>query len=207
MIENQQRPIEFDAIGTTVPSAPVAEVPPSLPPVERLQPMQATASGPDLGALRRTREIRLPDEYGLAGFKATVWVNCPSKLMDAAVGANTPDMPDNSDLERRARELTEAEAAGDDVSVELQEIDDETRRRRVEFRELADAAQKDRIDALCKIVTAHNGWRVGADVLPQPSDPAFWEQIPDELTAAIILLLRKEMNKLPSGVARAGSRR
>ncbi len=55
--------------------------------------------------------------------------------------------------------------------------------------------------ALQQIVVSHNGWCDEAgEVLPQPSAPAFWDAIPDELAAALLALLVREENVLPNSI-------
>jgi len=56
--------------------------------------------------------------------------------------------------------------------------------------------------ALRQIVLEHNGWRdFDGEVYPQPDKSAFWEDIPTELAACILIATQQEMGKLPNSLA------
>lgn len=156
---------------------------------------------------QRIRTLRLPDEYGDAGFEVSVWVNCPSRLVDDALMAAAPQAPTYADLEERARMLQIREQSGDDVADQFAALDEETASRLNEFRAGVKEAEKRRLEALSKIVLSHNGW-CDEDGTPYPpaSEPRFWEEIPTELAAAIMILLRREAAKLPNSLMRTGRR-
>ena len=56
--------------------------------------------------------------------------------------------------------------------------------------------------ALSQLILEHNGW---LDFEGQPfspaSDPAFWDEIPTELAACLIMAAQAEMRKLPNSLA------
>lgn len=58
--------------------------------------------------------------------------------------------------------------------------------------------------ALGRIVLEHNGW-CDEETRPYPpaSERAFWEAIPDELAAVLLVLVRQESLKLPKSLALA----
>lgn len=162
-------------------------------------------SGPRLP--KRTKWVRMPDVYGDAGFKLNIWTNAPSRLADAAFMANAPQVPTYKDLESKATAYAERERNGEDVTAEMLAIDDETAERQRIYREDRKAAEDRRIDALGRIVVEHNGW-LDDEGKPYPpaSDPTFWEVIPDELAAAILVIIRQENSRLPSQMIRSGRR-
>lgn len=56
-------------------------------------------------------------------------------------------------------------------------------------------------DAASKIVLEHNGWLdFDGEPYPPASDPNFWEAIPAELTAVLLIVVRLEMAKLPNSM-------
>ena len=56
--------------------------------------------------------------------------------------------------------------------------------------------------ALRLIVLEHNGWRdFDGELFPPADDPAFWEAIPTELGACVLVAARVEMGKLPNSMA------
>jgi hypothetical protein len=61
--------------------------------------------------------------------------------------------------------------------------------------------------ALLKVVLAHNDWcdEDGAP-LPRASDEGFWEAIPDELAASIIVLLTVTVGKLAASIRARSTR-
>lgn len=72
------------------------------------------------------------------------------------------------------------------------------------FREL-DAAptQADQAALLGTVVLEHNGWQdFDGVVYPQPGAREFWDEIPDELAAAVVALLRRERDALPNLILR-----
>jgi hypothetical protein len=172
------------------------------------QPARPTAGGgPRLP--RRLRWITLPDEYGTAGFRIQMWVNCPSRLYDEALMRSAAEhQPDNADLEQRVRALQSREQAGEDVEAdEYLEVDRETDGRQRRFRTVLVEAERRRDEALSQIFVEHNGW-CDPDGTPYPpaADPAFWGEIPDELASALLILLQTEKAKLPTSLARARAR-
>jgi hypothetical protein len=68
----------------------------------------------------------------------------------------------------------------------------------------ADERERRAREALKKIVLEHNGWadEDGA-ALPPPSDDGFWETIPDELAAGLVLLVLRAPSRLPNSMLAA----
>lgn len=68
--------------------------------------------------------------------------------------------------------------------------------------ELTADNEKASLGALQQLVLEHNGW---LDFDGQPYPPAevekFWEEIPTELAACILIALQAEMQKLPNSIA------
>jgi hypothetical protein len=68
--------------------------------------------------------------------------------------------------------------------------------------ELTGDSEKQALDALRQLVLEHNGW---LDFDGQPYPPAgeakFWEEIPTELAACMIVATQTEMQKLPNSIA------
>lgn len=62
------------------------------------------------------------------------------------------------------------------------------------------------VGVLRQIVLEHNGWRdVDGTPFPSPTTAQFWDTIPDELAAAVIVMLREQVGKLASSlVTRSG---
>mgnify|MGYP001255351485 FL=1 len=59
------------------------------------------------------------------------------------------------------------------------------------------------IDACTAMFLEHNGWCDGdGNLMPQPTDPAFWLVAPNELIGLMIVLAEQEMQKLPNLIAR-----
>jgi hypothetical protein len=57
--------------------------------------------------------------------------------------------------------------------------------------------------ALGLIVVEHNGWLdQDGNLLPGASDPAFWDALPDELAAAMIVLVTERTSRLPNSMRR-----
>ncbi len=62
--------------------------------------------------------------------------------------------------------------------------------------------------ALAQLVLEHNGWVDEAGVpFPPPADPNFWELIPTELLAVLLVVSQAEMMKLPKSLAPVTRRR
>lgn len=163
------------------------------------------ASGPR--APRKVKAVRMPDEYGDAGMRVSLWTNVPSKLMDDALMASAPNPPASAELERRARALDDRERSGEDVADELRAFDEENAQRLQEYRDGLEEAKARRLKALHQIVVEHNGWCDWEGTpYPPATDDAFWDEIPDELAAAIMVLVRREAAKLPSSMMRTGRR-
>jgi hypothetical protein len=162
-------------------------------------------SGPRLP--QKIKTVKLPAEYGDAGFTVDLWINAPSKLVDDALMASAPNAPTYADLERRVQALEQREKAGEDVTAEYKALDDEGDERRRVWLEGIDEAKQRRLSALRRLVVRHNAWcdENGQSYSPAGTD-AFWEEIPDELAAAIMILLRQQASKLPSSMMRAGRR-
>ncbi len=60
--------------------------------------------------------------------------------------------------------------------------------------------------ALVQIIVEHNGWLNDEGQPYSPaSDPRFWDEIPDELAAVLIVLVRRASTKLPNSLLRASS--
>lgn len=69
-----------------------------------------------------------------------------------------------------------------------------------------DASRNDnedmRVAALRQIVLEHNGWRDFDNTpFPPASEAEFWEKIPTELAACILVAAQVEMRKLPNSIA------
>ncbi len=59
------------------------------------------------------------------------------------------------------------------------------------------------VDACTTMFLEHNGWcDSDGQLLPQPTDPAFWLAAPNELIGLMITLAEQEMQKLPNLMAR-----
>ncbi len=57
-------------------------------------------------------------------------------------------------------------------------------------------------EAMSKLVISHNGWLdFEGQPYPPANTPAFWEEIPTELAATILVALQVEMQKLPNSIA------
>lgn len=75
----------------------------------------------------------------------------------------------------------------------------------IELRESDDAEVQKKI--LTQMVVAHNGWvNIDGEEFPPANDPAFWEQIPDELAGALIALVNRESSKLAASVRQRSGR-
>lgn len=200
MSDEQQHDIDDDPNGGAIMPSAMAQ------PEQAAPSMAVAGTGPRIE--RSIKAVLLPDRYGRAGFRVWLWIDCPSGLMDDAVLGNAPDSPDYSDITRKLELLQTREQAGEDVTVEQEALERETDDRRQAWRDGIAAAQERRLSALRQIVVKHNDWVMwnGTPYPPADSDD-FWRAIPDELAAAIIVIMRKEANRLPSGLARAASRR
>ena len=56
--------------------------------------------------------------------------------------------------------------------------------------------------ALRQIVLEHNGWLdFDGQPYPQPDKAVFWEDIPTELAACMLIATQQEMGKLPNSLA------
>lgn len=65
-----------------------------------------------------------------------------------------------------------------------------------------DTEEPERVEALSKIVIAHNGWLdFDGEPFPQPNEAGFWEAIPTELAACVIASVQNEMTRLPNSLA------
>ena len=66
----------------------------------------------------------------------------------------------------------------------------------------ADENEKEAQAALRQIVLEHNGWRdFDGQPYPPPGEPAFWDEIPTELLACMLVETQREMGKLPNSLA------
>jgi len=66
------------------------------------------------------------------------------------------------------------------------------------------SGDNDRVSAaLCRIVLEHNGW-YDEDGQPYPpaSTAAFWDAIPTELAALIVIVIQREATRLPNSLLR-----
>lgn len=62
--------------------------------------------------------------------------------------------------------------------------------------------QDEALAALSEIMLEHNGWEgFDGEPLPPPSDKEFWEAIPTELAAAIMIVANEEAMTLPNSLA------
>lgn len=62
--------------------------------------------------------------------------------------------------------------------------------------------------ALGAIVLAHNGWQDEAGTpYPPPSEPAFWDAIPNELGLMLITKVNEEVSRVPNSMVRASRAR
>lgn len=70
------------------------------------------------------------------------------------------------------------------------------------WNELTGPDEKQSLEALQQLVLEHNGW---LDFDGQPYPPAgekkFWEEIPTELAACMLVATQVEMQKLPNSIA------
>jgi hypothetical protein len=56
--------------------------------------------------------------------------------------------------------------------------------------------------ALSQLVLEHNGWQdEDGTPLPPTTDPTFWQAIPDELAAVVIITVNREAQRLPNSLA------
>lgn len=56
--------------------------------------------------------------------------------------------------------------------------------------------------ALAKIVLEHNGWLdFEGNEYPQPGQADFWEEIPTELAACMLVVCQEAMGRLPNSLA------
>jgi hypothetical protein len=72
--------------------------------------------------------------------------------------------------------------------------------------ELASGESERIVGVLRQIVLEHNGWSdTDGTPFPQANTAAFWDAIPDELAAAVIVLVREQVGKLAGSlVTRSG---
>lgn len=64
------------------------------------------------------------------------------------------------------------------------------------------AGQDGAIEALQKIVLEHNGWlNFDGEPFPPAAEAVFWEEIPTELAACMIVAAQMEQSKLPNSMA------
>lgn len=105
------------------------------------------------------------------GFKFKVWVNAPARVWNELNPATSDEASDEASDEEAAAR----EAAAREAT--------------------AQAAPR-------QIVLEHNGWRdFDGQPFPPADDPAFWEAIPTELAACVLVAARVEMGKLPNSIA------
>jgi hypothetical protein len=135
-------------------------------------PPTVVVAGPRLP--RRETWVNLPGDY--SGFRYKVWVNAPKRLWNAVFAAAA---------------TAEDEVLPDDTPAEVQTKADRLKAR-------ADAASQ----ALQQIVLEHNGWLddLGAPFSPA-SEPAFWDEIPNELAGLILATAALEMTRFPNSLA------
>lgn len=63
-------------------------------------------------------------------------------------------------------------------------------------------------EALRHIILEHNGWLdFDGNPYPQPDQDGFWEEIPTELAACMIVAVQVEQTKLPNSLAPKRKRR
>ena len=73
--------------------------------------------------------------------------------------------------------------------------------------ELATGDSERIVAVLRQIVLEHNGWLdVDGTAFPAASSLEFWDAIPDELAAAVIILMREQVGKLASSLATRSAR-
>lgn len=64
------------------------------------------------------------------------------------------------------------------------------------------ASEEERQEVLRQLVLEHNGWLdFDGEPYPPPGEAAFWQAIPTELAATIIVATRKEITALPNSLA------
>lgn len=135
-------------------------------------PATVVVAGPRLP--RRETWVNLPGDYD--GFRFKLWVNAPKRLWNAVFAAAA---------------TAEDEIQPDDTPAMVQTKADRLKAR-------ADAASA----ALQQIVLEHNGW---LDDQGQPfspaSEPAFWDEIPNELAGLVLASAALEQGKLPNSLA------
>jgi hypothetical protein len=70
------------------------------------------------------------------------------------------------------------------------------------FTGLTEATDADAIKGvLCQLIVEHNGWLdFDGNPLPPAADSRFWDEIPNELAAAVIVMLQGEVGKLATSL-------
>jgi hypothetical protein len=70
------------------------------------------------------------------------------------------------------------------------------------WRDMVSGHEERGLAAAKTLVVGHNGWRDydGAEY-PPPAEAAFWDAIPNELLACMIMAMRLEMQRLPNSMA------
>ena len=68
--------------------------------------------------------------------------------------------------------------------------------------ELTGESEKAALEALSQLVLEHNGWLdFDGKAYPPASEKKFWEDIPTELAACMLVAAQIEMQKLPNSMA------
>lgn len=70
------------------------------------------------------------------------------------------------------------------------------------WNDLTSTQEEQTLEALKQLVLEHNGW-IDFEGQPYPpaSEPKFWEDIPTELAACMLISIQVEMQKLPNSIA------
>ncbi len=70
------------------------------------------------------------------------------------------------------------------------------------WQELGSGDEARGLEAMRKLMLDHNGWLdFDGEPYPPASEPAFWEEIPTELAACMLVAAQVEMQKLPKSLA------
>lgn len=70
------------------------------------------------------------------------------------------------------------------------------------WNELTGGDEEETQAALREIVLEHNGWRdFEGNAYPPARDQKFWEEIPTELAACILMAAQAEIQRLPNSIA------
>lgn len=148
----------------------------------------SVTTGPRLE--RRVKTLNLPAPY--EGFEFDAWVNAPAGLWQTIL---QPQM--GATVQLVADEL---------MPIELNEAtDDEYAAAETRVVERQERVLK---DALGQLIVSHNGWcDFEGNLMPQPSDDAFYEIVPTEMLGAMIATMQDVQKKLAVSIRKKRRRR